>query len=373
MALLGAVLLMQRFTPKVPGSLVVVIVAITASQLFHFKDHGIAVVGDLQGGLPHLRFPHAGLSDMVALVLPAAGMALVSFADGIAIARSFAAKNHYVVSVNRELVALGTANLSAGFTGAFPVGSSGSRTALADASGGRSQVTGLVAAAIVAVVAAVATPLIAPLPKAALGVVVVAAALKLFDFKGILRLHKVRDAEAGLAVCALVAVLALGVLNGLLVAVALSIGIFVHRTVRPHDAVLGHDQDIDGFRDIEVHHSAQTVPGLVVYRFDAALYFPNVPFFSDRVLQVVADAPPKVRWILVNVEAVTYIDSTAIDALRDLHQKLAKRDVVLAFARAKTPLRRVLTNTGMTELVGEGFLFPTVRAGVAAYREAHPR
>ncbi|WP_327255813.1 STAS domain-containing protein [Streptomyces sp. NBC_01244] len=193
-------------------------------------------------------------------------------------------------------------------------------------------------------------------------------ALRLFDFGAILRLRRIRDAEAALAVAALIVVLAVGVLNVLLVAVALSIGVFVYRTVRPHDAVLGHLEDIDGYRDIDENEGGQTLPGLLVYRFDAGLYFPNVPFFAERIKALEARADVPVCWVIVNTEAVTYIDATAIDTLRELRSELAKRDVVLALARPKASLRRVLKDTGLAAEFGEVHMFPTVRAGVAAYR-----
>ncbi|MFD3537665.1 SulP family inorganic anion transporter [Streptomyces sp. NPDC058664] len=368
-ALLAVILLLRRFAPKVPGSLVAVVLAIAVSAAFDLKDHGIAVVGDLEGGLPSLGFPRVGLGDLSELVLPAAGLALIAFADGNAIARTFAQKNGYHVSANQELVALGASNAVSGLSGAFPIGSSGSRTALSDSSGGRSQIVGLTALVVVGIVAAFGTPLIAPLPKAALGAVVVAAALNLFDFAGILRLRRIRDTEAALAVAALLAVLALGVLNGLLVAVALSIGVFVYRTVRPHDAVLGHLKDIDSYRDVEENAGAHTEPGLVVYRFDAPLYFPNVPFFAARVRSLADHAPSTLRWIVVNMEAVTYIDATAVDALGKLHTELADRGVVLAVARPKASLRRVFAETGLTAQLGEEYLFPSVRTAAAAFRE----
>ncbi|MCT9011826.1 SulP family inorganic anion transporter [Streptomyces rhizosphaerihabitans] len=372
-SLLVVILLLRRFAPKVPGSLVAVVLATVVSAAFDLKAHGIAVVGDLEGGLPSLGFPRVGLNELSGLVLPAAGLALLAFADGNAIARTFATKNGYEVNANQELVALGASNAVSGISGAFPIGSSGSRTALADDAGGRSQIVGLVALLIVAVVAAFATPLIAPLPKAALGAVVVAAALNLFDFAGILRLRKVRDTEAALAVAALLAVPALGVLNGLLVAVALSMGVFVYRTVRPHDAVLGHLKDVDSYQDVDEHEGAQTQPGLVVYRFDAPLYFPNVPFFVARVRALVDRAPSGLRWLVVNAEAVTYIDATAVDALSELHTELADRGVVLAFARPKASMRRVFADTGLTAQVGEEHLFPSVRAAAAAFQEAAGR
>ncbi|MFJ7964092.1 SulP family inorganic anion transporter [Streptomyces sp. NPDC096324] len=366
---LALILLLKHFTPRVPGSLVAVVLAIIVSAVFHLENHGIAIVGDLKGGLPALGLPRIGRQDLNDLVLPAVGLALVTFADGNAIARAFANKNGYEVSANQELVALGASNALSGLSGAFPIGSSGSRTALSDASGGRTQIVNLTALVVIAMIAAFATPLIAPLPQAALGAVVTAAALSLFDFGAIWRLRRIRDTEAALACAALVAVLALGVLKGLLVAVGLSIGVFVYRTVRPHDAILGHLQDIDSYRDIEKNEHAHTQPGLVVYRFDGPLYFPNVPFFTTRVTELTHDAQPAVRWVVVNVEAVTYIDATAVDALAQLHSDLAARGTLLAFARPKAFLRRIFADTLLTDQVGEANLFPTVRAAVAAFQD----
>ncbi|MEY2243145.1 SulP family inorganic anion transporter [Streptomyces sp. BF23-18] len=370
-ALLALILLLQRFAPKIPGSLVAVVLATVLSAAFDLKSHGIAVVGDLEGGLPALGFPGLRLHEVTDLVLPAAGIALVTFADGNAIARTFATKNGYQINADQELVALGASNAVSGLSGAFPIGVSGSRTALSDASGGRTQIVGLTALAVIAAFAAFATPLIAPLPLAALGAVIVAAALNLFDFGAIWRLRRIHDTEAGLALAALLAVLSLGVLNGLLVAVALSIGVFVYRTVRPNDAVLGHLQDIDGYRDIDENEDAETRPGLLVYRFDAALYFPNVSFFTSRIEELLDRARPPVRWLVVNFEAVTYIDATAVDALAQLQTDLAARGVVLAFARPKAVLRRVFADTGLTARVGDALVFPSVRAAATAFENSY--
>jgi SulP family sulfate permease len=368
-ALLALVLGLRAISPRIPGSLVCVAVATAASELFDFSEHGIAVVGPIAGGLPQIAAPDASFGDLTTLALPAAGLALVAFADTVATARSYAARNGYEVDANRELAGLAGANVSAGLTGAFAVSSSGSRTALADASGGTSQVVSLVAAGVVALFAAFATGLVEPLPKAALGVVVVAAALSLFNLGGIWRLRRVRAAETGLAVVALVGVLLFGVLSGLVIAAALSAGVFVYRSIRPHDAVLGSDPDIDGYHDVTRSAAPQTVPGLIVYRFDASIYFPNALYFRDQVRALIAAADPPPRWFMLNAEAVTYVDATAIDMLRDLQAELAEAGIVFAIARAKGMLRDVFASTGLDSVVGAENFHPSVRAGVAAFRE----
>jgi SulP family sulfate permease len=367
--LLALILVLRRVTPRVPGTLVAVVLAGVLSELFNFEGRGIAIVGDIPAGLPDLRAPDVGLDDVTDLALPAVGLALIAFGDTVATARTYAARNRYEVDANRELAGLGVSNIAAGFSQAFPVSASNSRTALNDASGGTSQVVALVAAAIVAIIAAFATPLIEPLPKAVLGVVVVAAAVGLFDFYGIVRLRRVRDAEAGLALAGLVGVLVFGVLGGLLFAVALSIGVFVYRSVRPHDAVLGATDDVDRYLDVERTPVAHVVPGLIAYRFDAPLYFPNATHFRDQVRTLIDTADPPARCFVLNAEAVVYIDSTAVDMLRALQRELADRGIVFAVARAKGMLRDVFDSTSPTERIGSENLFPSVRAAVKAFEE----
>lgn len=359
--------------PKAPVYLAVVLVAGAASALLHLDQHGIATIGPVGAGLPIPKPPRITFTQASTLVLAAAGMALVSFGDATAITRTYAAKNGYEVQAGRELAGLGAANIAAGLTQAMPVSSSGSRTAVNDAAGGRTQLVGLAVLAVAVLIALFATSLISPLPKAALGVVLVLAAARQISARGVLRLRRVREAEAGLAVAAMLAVLTFGVLGGLLVAVALSIGLFVYRSVRPHDAILGKSPDIDGYHDITRHLDAQTVPGLIVYRFDAALYFPNSPHFADQVRQLLEDAEQPVSWFMVNAEAITYIDSTAVEMLHALHAELAGLGVVLTMARAKGPLRAVLAKSGLTDTIGSEHFFPTVTSGVEAFRAAHQR
>jgi SulP family sulfate permease len=365
--LLVFALVLRRYVPKVPAALAVVVVAIVLSEVLDLQERGIAVVGSLQQGLPRPKVPHVGLGGVFDLLLPAVAIALVSFADTIALTRVYASKHGRRINPNRELAGLGGANVLAGLTQAFPVGSSGSRTALNDEAGGSSQIVGLAALVIVAVILVVGTPLIEPLPKAALGVVVTVAALGLFDIRSIWRLRRVRDAEVGLAAAATAGVLAFGVFGGVLVAVGLSIGMFLYRAVRPHDALLGAVDDIDGYHDIERHEGAAVVPGLIVYRFDATLFFPNAEYFRQRVLALTAAADPPAEWFMVNAETFVYVDATAMDALKELRAELASKGVLLAFARVKGRLAEIFTETGFMDELGPENVFPTVRTGVEAY------
>ncbi|MFL1433684.1 SulP family inorganic anion transporter, partial [Nocardiopsis protaetiae] len=349
--LLAVGLVLRRFARALPGALIVVVLAAGASVLLDLAGRGVAVVGEMPGGLPAPSVPHVGWGDLSALVLPALGLALVGFADASAISRGYARTFGYPISADRELAGLGAANLAAGFTQAFPVGSSGSRTALNASLGGATQLVGVVAAVVVALVAAVAMPLVAPLPEAALAVVILLACLSLVDVRGFGELARVSPVETALAMVSLFAVLLLGVLNGVGVAVLLSIGVFVYRAVRPHDAVLGTSEDIDGYRDITTGER-DTHEGLIVYRFDAPLFFPNAPYFAARVRGLVEQARARgeeVRWFMVNMEAVTHLDSTAVDMLRDLRAELAEEGVELSLARTKAPVRETLRRTGLAE------------------------
>jgi sulfate permease, SulP family len=364
--------LLRRFLAWLPASLAVVVLAGAASVTLNLGDHGVTLVGTVPRGLPTPALPDLTISGWTSLLLPGVGLGLVGFADAVATVRTMAAKHGYPVSPDRELIGLGAANAVAGLTRAIPVGSSGSRTALADRSGSTSKVTLLVAAALATVAAAFATPLIEPLPTASLGVVIVGAAMGLFNLRGVWRLRRVHATEVALAAGTFVAVLLLGVLQGLLVAIVLSVGVYVYHTVRPHDAVLGAVADIDGYRDVEEWPAAVTEPGLIVYRFDAPLYFPNAPYLKRRVTELLDNTDGPVRWLLLDVEAVTYIDATAITALRELHAELAARGVVLAIARAKAPLRRVFATSGLADTIGADRLYHSVRAGVAAYQRRTP-
>ena len=370
--LLAAALAVKRFLPAVPPSLVVLAIALVIAAVADLEGRGIAVVGETAGGLPPFGLPRVRLKDFVDLLLPAAAFALVAFADLVATVRTFAHKHGYEVDPNRELSALGAANLIGGLTSAFPVSSSNSRSAVNDSSGAKSQGAVVVAAAAVGLFLLFAMPLIEPLPKAALGVIIVVAAAGLINVRSIWRLRHVRPAEVGLALVALGGVLVFGVLGGVVIAISLSIGVFLYRSARPHDAVLGRVEDVDGYHDVERFRTAETVPGLLVYRFDAPPFFANAEYLRQRVLAL-ADATGDVRWLVLNAEAWTFLDATAIDALAQLHTDLDQRGVTLCFARLKGRQREIFAETGLTARVGPHRFFPTVRAAVAAFESTRTR
>ena len=368
--LLAAAIAVRRVLPSVPPSLVVLALALVIAKLVELEDHEIAVVGEVQGGLPSFSLPGVGAHDFLDLVLPAAAFSLVAFADLIATVRTFAQKHGYEIDANRELTAIGGANLVGSLTGAFPVSSSNSRSAVNDSTGARSQAAVLVAAAVVGLFLLFAMPLIEPLPTAALGVIIVVAAASLINVHSTWRLRHVRSAEVALALVAFGGVLVFGVVGGVVVAIALSIGVFLHRAARPHDAVLGHIDDVDGYHDIARWEGAETVPGLLVYRFDAPPFFVNAAYLRQRVLAL-ADASEDVRWLVLNAEAWTYLDATAIDVLTRLHTELEQRGVALCFARLKGRQREIFEQTGLTARIGRDRFFPTVRAAVAAFESTH--
>ena len=367
--LLAAAVATRRIVPALPPSLVVLALALLIAALVDLEDHGIAVVGEVAGGLPSFGLPGVGANDFLDLVLPAAAFSLVAFADLIATVRTFAQKHGYEVDANRELTAIGGANLVGGLTGAFPVSSSNSRSAVNDSAGARSQAAVVVAAAVVGLFLLFAMPLIEPLPTAALGVIIVVAAAGLINIRSIWRLRHVRSAEVALALVAFGGVLVFGVVGGVVVAIALSVGVFLYRAARPHDAVLGRIEDIDGYHDVTRWEGAETVPGLLVYRFDAAPFFVNAAYLRERVLELV-DASEDVRWLVLNAEAWTYLDATAIDVLARLQVELEQRGIALCFARLKGRQREIFEETGLTAQIGPDRLFPTVRAAVAAFESA---
>ncbi|MFE6307669.1 SulP family inorganic anion transporter [Nocardiopsis sp. NPDC057823] len=374
-ALLALALVLRRFVPAVPGALVVVAAAIAVSALGDLAGRGVAVVGEVAAGLPAPRLPDVGRDDLSVLLAPALGLAMVGFADGAALTRGYARTFGYTVSANRELAGLGAANIAAGFTQAFPVGSSASRTALNVSVGGSSQLVGVTAGVVVAAVAVFAMPLVEPLPKAALAVVIIVACAGLIDLRGFGELRRVSPVEAALAAVTLLAVLLWGVLTGVGIAVLVSVGVFVYRAVRPHDAVLGTSEDIDGYRDVTTT-GALTHEGLIVYRFDAPLFFPNAPYFASRVRRLVAESRAEgeeVRWFMVNMEAVTHMDATAVDMLRDLRAELAAEGVELSLARVKGPVRELLRRTGLLDDIGRDRVFWSVRSGVDALGARPPR
>jgi high affinity sulfate transporter 1 len=366
------VLALQRWLPAVPAVLVMVVASIVAASVFHLADHGVDLVGELPRGFPPPTIPTFPLEDLGPLIAGALGIALVSLADTISTSSSFAERTGQEVDGDQEMIGIGTANLAAGLFQGFPVSTSGSRTAVAERAGARSQLTGVVGAALIVVTIVLLPGLFRNLPQPALAAVVVTAAFSLADVTGVRRLWQQRRTEFSLMLAAFLGVALLGVLPGIAVAVALSILNVFRRAWRPYSTVLGHPDGVEGYHDLRSYPDAELVPGLVVYRFDAPLIFANAPTFREDVRRLAAADPPP-RWILVAAEPMTDVDTTAADMLEDLDAELNARGISLAFAELKDPVRRKIERYELTRTIDPTKFFPTVEVGVAAFRELSTR
>jgi high affinity sulfate transporter 1 len=364
---IAVILTLQRWLPAVPAVLVMVVLAIGAAVVLDLASHGVSLVGVLPQGFPPLTLPSIELSDVVPLAGGALGIALVSLADTISTASAFAQRTGQEVDGNREMVGIGAANLAAGLFQGFPVSTSGSRTAVAERAGARSQLTGVVGAGIIVVTIVVLPGLFRNLPQPALAAVVISAAVSLADVGGTVRLWRQRRTEFALSIAAFLAVALLGVLPGIAVAVALSILNVFRRAWRPYAALLGRVDALGGWHDLRSYPEAEQVPGLVVYRFDAPLIFANATTFRDEIRRL-ASADPAPRWILVAAEPMTDVDTTAADMLEDLDEELNARGVSLGFAEMKDPVRRKIERYGLTRTIDPAHFFPTVEAAVTAFR-----
>ncbi|MFE1307641.1 SulP family inorganic anion transporter [Streptomyces sp. NPDC058755] len=365
----GVVLLLvlQRRLPKVPAVLVMVVLAIGAAAVFELGEHGVGLVGVLPKGFPPFTVPDVRLDDLGPLSAGALGIAVVSLADTISNASAFAARTGQEVRGNQEMAGIGAANLAAGFFQGFPVSTSGSRTAVAERAGARTQLTGVVGAALIVLMLLLIPGLFRNLPQPALAAVVIVASLSLADLPGIIRLWRQRRVEFLLSLAAFVGVAFLGVLAGIAIAVALSVLNVFRRAWWPYDAVLGRVPGLEGFHDIRSHPGAQRLPGLVIYRFDAPLFFANARTFRDQVRRL-AHGDPRPSWIVVAAEPMTDVDTTAADVLEDLDEALNAEHIHLVFAELKDPVRRKIERYGLTRTIDPDHFFPTVEAAVAAYR-----
>jgi sulfate permease, SulP family len=366
-AVLAFLLLGTWRFPKAPVPLIGMFLAAAAVAVFSLQDQGVRVVGEIPAGLPTPTIPAVSATDLGALLLPAAGVAIVAYSDNVLTARAFATRNNYRIDANQELLALGTANLAAGTLRGFPVSSSASRTTIGDALGSRSQLYSLVALSAVLLTLLIGRGVLAAFPTAALGAIVVYAALRLVDVGEFRRIGRFRRSELVMALSATAAVLLLGVLYGVLAAVGLSILNLLRRVARPHDGILGYAPGVAGMHDIDDYPDATLVPGLVVYRYDAPLCFANAENFRQRALAAVDASPTPVEWFVLNAEANVEVDLTAVDALDDLRAELDRRRVVFALARVKQDLRADLAAAGLVDRVGDENIFPTLPTAIQAY------
>lgn len=371
-SVLAFLFLVQHFFPRLPGPLLAVLLSTVVVAAFGLEADGIEVVGAIPPGLPSPQVPDVSWGQVASLLGPAVGIAIVGYTDNVLTARAFAARNDYEIDANQELLALGASNVGTGFLQGFPVSSSGSRTALADNLGSKSQVSMLVALAGVVAVILYLGPLLESFPSAALGAIVVYAATKLVDVPEFVRLARFRTSELILAVATLVGVLAVDILYGVLIAVALSAADLFRRVARPHDAIQARVPGLAGMHDIDDFPEASTIPGLIIYRYDAPLFFANAQDFRARAMGSVRKEASPVEWFLVNTEAIVEIDITAADVLFQLHDELADRGVSMGLVRVKQDLRAELERAGIVALVGEDMIFPTLPTAALAF-EQHRR
>jgi SulP family sulfate permease len=366
-ATVAVVLLLTRFARFIPAGLVALVLATVFVAIVGLADT-IKVVGRVPGGIPGPALPDVGSGSLRDLLLPAASIALLVFASSVLTGQALAARKREEIRSNREFLALGGANLAAGLFQGFPANGSDSRSFVVADSGGRTQVTGVVAAGLLAVTLVALTPLFRNLPTSALGAVVIVTALKLIDVPALRRLWRVRTSDFLLALVTLAAVLVLGVLNGIVVGVAASLLEVLRRAVMPHTAVLGRlDGPIPAYRDVETYEEAETTPGLVVFRFDAPLFFANVDVFRDEILRLIDDAPEPVRTVVVNAEAIYDIDMTGLDMLMGLLDELESRGVDLTFARVKAGTRKLMKTSGLEDRIGSAGFYLHVESAVRAH------
>ena len=369
LVLLIFLLVLRRFAPRVPGGLIVVVVMTTISALLHLDTYGVAVVGPITPGLPKLGLPDVSLIDVWNLLPSSLILTLIVFTDAVLTARIFADKHGEKVNASRELIGLGAANIISGLFQGFPAGASQSRTAVDETAGGKTQLVGIVAAALLVAFLLWFTHLLENLPQMVLAVIIIAAAISLIEVKPLQQVYRVRRVEFFLALVTLIGVLSIGVMEGILVAVLLALIVVIGRISRPHDAVLGSVKGVDGYQDIEAYANSETEPGLIVYRFDAPLFFANADYFLTQVQELIDEASQSIDWLLIDAEAIVDIDVTAVEALSKLQSGLERRGVTMAIARASQRLQEILKRAGLTEKIGSEHFFPTVRTGVRAFIE----
>jgi high affinity sulfate transporter 1 len=369
-ATLLLILSLKRFL-RVPGILMAVIAATVLVAAFHLERAGVAVLGPLPQGLPRPSLPLIPFDDLWPVLTGALAVALVSFADTSVLSRTYAARLHSPVDPNQEMLALGMANLAGGFFQGFAVSSSSSRTPVAEAAGARTQLANIVGATAIAALLIFAPGLLKYLPSTALAAVVIASAIGLIEVSGLVRIYRMQRWEFWLSIVCFAGVAVFGAIPGITVAIVIAVIEFLWDGWRPHSAVLGSVEGIGGYHDITRYPEARVLPGLVVLRWDAPLFFANAEFFRSRALEVVANAPFPVRWLVVAAEPVTSVDVSAADALCELDDELREANVQLSFAAMKDPVKDKLRRFELYARFERRF-FATIVEAVSAYQTAFP-
>jgi high affinity sulfate transporter 1 len=363
-------LITPRLSRRVPAPLVAMIAAAIAVRLLRLEAYGIKTVGDVPAGLPHLKIPHCPLEVIPSLLGDAAGLALVSFSSMMLTSRSFASKNRYDVDGDREFAALGAANIASALSEGFAVSGADSRTAMSDAMGGRTQVTGIVAAASIGVVLLFLTGPFRYVPVAALGAVLIKAAFSLVDIPSLKTIYEIDKREFALSVLATLGVVAIGAIHAILFAVVLAILRFVRLVSRPKVEILGKVKDLPGFHSIERHPEAATTPGLMLLRFNAPIVFFNAPYFKREVMAAVDAAGPSLKWLVIDMLPITFIDATGLYTAEEIADSLKQRGVTLAAAGRKTEWNLWAESPQRALKISNIALYSTFREALSMYRHA---
>ena len=368
---LALILVLKRW-PRLPGILIAVVTATVVVAAFDLaKRAGVSVLGPLPKGLPAPSIPLVHVNDLVPILTGGVAVALVSFADTSVLSRTYAARLRTPVDPNQEMVGLGVANLAAAFFQGFPISSSSSRTPVAEAAGARTQLTGVVGALMIALLLVLAPNLLKNLPNTALAAVVIASAIGLFEVSDLRRIYRIQQWEFWLSMACFAGVAVLGAIPGIGLAIVIAIIEFLWDAWRPHSAVLGRVEHVKGYHDITRYPNARLIPGLVLFRWDAPLFFANAELFRERSLDAVADCPTPVRWLVIAAEPVTSVDVTAADAVCELDNTLHAAGIDLRFAEMKDPVKDKLKRFGIYTHFGEQSFFPTVGEAVNAYLAEH--
>jgi len=369
---LAAILLLKGH-PRLPGILIAVLGATLVTGVWDLAARaGVRVLGALPQGLPAFAIPWITTADIVPVVVGGCAVALVSFADTSVLSRVYAARTRTYVDPNQEMVALGAANLAAGFFQGFPISSSSSRTPVAEAAGAKTQLSGVVGALAVALLLMVAPDLLKNLPNSALAAVVIASAIGLIEVTDLRRIYRIQRWEFWLSIACTVGVAVLGAIEGIGLAIVVAVIEFLWDAWRPYSAVLGRADEVKGYHDITRYPDARLIPGLVLFRWDAPLFFANAEQFHDRILDAVASSPTPVHWLVIAAEPITSVDVTSADMLAELIEALHEAGIQLRVAEMKDPVKDKLNRFGLFAKLGKAAFFPTLGAAVSRYLATHP-
>ena len=367
-----AVILLLKGHKRIPGILIAVVGATIAVGVLDLgASADVSILGSLPQGLPAFAIPWITTADIVPVLIGGCAVALVSFADTSVLSRVYAARTRTYVNPNQEMVGLGVANLATGFFQGFPISSSSSRTPVAEAAGARTQLTGVIGALAVALLLVLAPDLLQNLPTSALAAVVIASAIGLFEFADLRRIYRIQRWEFWLSIVCTAGVVVFGAIPGIGLAIVIAVIEFLWDGWRPYSAVLGRADGVKGYHDITRYPDARRIPGLVLFRWDAPLFFANAELFHNRVLDAVATSPTPVSWVVVAAEPVTSVDITSADMLAEMDDTLQAAGIELCFAEMKDPVKDKLKRFGLLARLGDKFFFPTIGNAVSSYLKTH--